>query len=200
MLENETVSWVAYRVTPFEFNAVTINVGRWTDTEIEVTGFAGAYGKEHWTLNGGDKVKITVWNPQTGADPATYEATIIGTAADVLPHITSVSPISQNADETILIKGQGFGSHSPYSNQTTPYLAIADETANWVAGRVGPQNIYSILLSVDHWTDTEIGVTGFGGAYGQRDERLNLGDQLIIKVWNAQNGAGPATYRLAVGR
>lgn len=198
-LVNETVSWVARTITTIEamvpdnFPPATIKVGRWTPHEIDVIGLGGGYGRNHWTLNGGDHVTIHVWNPQTGAGPATYELTVTGTGNDLIaPHIASVTPIAPQASQVIIITGQGFGTRPASINQTTPYLEMADETRHWVAGRVGLPNAYAVLLSVSRWTDTEIEVTGFGGAYGSENRRLNAGDQIAVKVWNAQTGAGPA--------
>jgi hypothetical protein len=207
---DETVSWGARRATVGATSGgfATLSVGRWTPNEIEVTGFGGAYGTNHWTVNGGDQIKISVWNPQTGAGPTTYELTVVGTAGDLIaPRITSMTPITPEASQTIIIKGQNFGTRPPSTNQTTPFLAIEDETANWVAGRVAAGNIYSVLLSVSRWTDTEIEVAGFGGAYGKKHWtvngaeqiwKLNAGDQIKVKVWNAQTGAGPASMTAQV--
>ena len=210
-ISNDTVSWIARRATatqgelafptPGGFQPITLQVGRWTPNEIEVTGFGGAYGRDHWALNGGDQIKIEVWNPQTGAGPATYALTVDGAGQNlVTPRITSVTPVTPQAEQTIIIKGQGFGTHPPSTNQTTPYLEIADKTARWVAGRVGPHNAYSVMLSVSRWTDTEIEVTRFGGAYGTRNPTLNAGDQIMVKVWNAQTGAGPAVMTEEISR
>jgi len=119
-----------------------------------------------------------------------------------LPIITSVTPMTASAAQTIIIKGQGFGTHAPYVGQDIPYIAIHDNTnasaAHWEAGHVTPTNWDAITLSVDHWTDTEIQVTGFGGAYGRGTWRLTVGDQIKLEVWNPQTGAGPATYDLTI--
>jgi Double zinc ribbon/PEGA domain len=48
---------------------VTLKIVRWTDTQITIHGFTGAYGRG-WSLGPGDKVRIQIWNPQTGAGPA----------------------------------------------------------------------------------------------------------------------------------
>ena len=53
---------------------VTLNVTRWTDNQITIQGFTGSYGGG-WSLNGGDLVRIQVWNAQTGAGPASITAT-----------------------------------------------------------------------------------------------------------------------------
>jgi len=111
------------------------------------------------------------------------------------PVITSVSPIAPQPVQTILIKGYGFGTVTPYTNGNSPYLAIGDNTARMEAGHVGD----AVTLNVAHWTDTEIEVTGFGGEYGMGTWVLNAGDHITVRVWNAQTGAGPAAYDLVVG-
>jgi len=197
-IENKTVNWISRRATPppdaTGFEWITVRVARWTPNEIEVTGFGGAYGKNHWTLNGGDKITVEVWNPQTGAGPAKYELIVVGADQNLVsPRITSLTPMTTRADQTIIIKGLGFGTHPPYVNQTTPYMLISDETANWSAGRAGAG-----VLNVSRWTDMEIEVTGFGGDYGTGNLTLNGGDQIKVKVWNPQTGAGPGTYEVTI--
>jgi hypothetical protein len=53
------------------------------------------------------------------------------------------------------------------------FLAIADETGEWVAGGVGTHNAYAVTRNVPRWTDTEIEVAGFNGAYGKSSGILN---------------------------
>ena len=44
----------------------TINVTKWTNSEIVVSGFGGDYGQLGWVLRNGDKIEIDVWNAQVG--------------------------------------------------------------------------------------------------------------------------------------
>jgi hypothetical protein len=117
------------------------------------------------------------------------------TPLSTAPVIASVSPIAPQPVQTILIKGYGFGTGAPYTNGNSPYLAIGDNTARMEAGHEGD----AVTLNVARWTDTEIEVTGFSGAYGMGTWVLNAGDQVTVRVWNAQTGAGPAAYDLVVG-
>jgi hypothetical protein len=48
---------------------VTLSITSWTDTQIVLAGFTGSYGSLGWTLNEGDSLSLSVWNPQTGAGP-----------------------------------------------------------------------------------------------------------------------------------
>jgi hypothetical protein len=114
------------------------------------------------------------------------------------PVITSVTPVGPVPEQRIVIVGRGLGSYVAYANQDTPYVAIRDKTAGWAAGRIIPQNWDEVTLSVASWTDSEIVVTGFSGAYGTRGWKLSAGDEVEIAVWNPQTHAGPGTYRLHV--
>jgi DNA-binding winged helix-turn-helix (wHTH) protein len=110
------------------------------------------------------------------------------------PQIASVTPILPQPKQRIVIKGRGFGLHVPYHNTDSPYLAIRDQSSDWAAGRMIPQNSDEVMLDVESWTDTEIVLSGFSGDYGQRGWKLAPGDELEIAVWNPQTGAGPAKF------
>jgi hypothetical protein len=110
------------------------------------------------------------------------------------PVINSVSPILAQASQTITIMGTGFGSQQPYNGSST-YIQISDLTAGWNAGYGGD----SIWLNITSWIDTQITISGLTGSYGSSGYALNSGDQAQVQVWNAQTGAGPATYKLTIG-
>jgi|GEM_PF-4582910 len=86
--------------------------------------------------------------------PASNDSTISGSTGLVVtvPRITSVTPIIPTATQTIIITGEGFGSHPPYVGQNTPYIAFHDNTnatrAWWEAGHVTPTNWDAITLNV----------------------------------------------------
>jgi len=114
--------------------------------------------------------------------------------------IVSVSRILPMKDQTIVIRGFGFGLHTPYMNTDTAYIAIRDKTVGWAAGRIIPQNWDEVTLNVQRWEDAQIVVTGFSGAYGSREWKLNAGDDIEVAIWNPQSGRGPALYHLTVSR
>jgi hypothetical protein len=60
---------------------VTLRVARWTETQITLEGFTGAYGRG-WSLSPGDQVRIQIWNPQSGAGPATSNVTVAARLGD----------------------------------------------------------------------------------------------------------------------
>jgi len=57
-------------------DAVHLNIASSTDSQILIRGFTGAYGLFFWSLRPGDQLAIDVWNPQTQAGPATYNASV----------------------------------------------------------------------------------------------------------------------------
>ena len=118
--------------------------------------------------------------------------------AELEPKIAGVTSIVPQPRQRIVINGRGFGLHVPYVRTDSPYLAIRDETADWAAGRIIPQNHDEVMLDVESWTDTEIVISGFSGDYGRNGWKLSPGDSLEVAVWNPQSGVGHALYRLAV--
>jgi len=123
---------------------------------------------------------------------------VVEASAGTDPVITAVTAIGPAPDQRIVIMGRGFGSHVAFTNQDTPYLAIRDNTARWAAGRIIPTNWDEVTLNVASWTNSEIVVTRFSGAYGTRGWKLSVGDEVEIAIWNPQTHAGPGVYRLHV--
>jgi hypothetical protein len=114
------------------------------------------------------------------------------------PTITSVSPITTQQYQTIVIKGSGFGKHAPYTGDSN-FISLLDETAQpgWQAG-YAPYND-TVTLIVNSWTNTKITLGGFSGQWGMYNYTLAIGDSVQVEVWNAQSGAGPATAYVTVG-
>jgi DNA-binding winged helix-turn-helix (wHTH) protein len=118
--------------------------------------------------------------------------------ADSVPRIDWVSEILPEERQKIVIRGRGFGLHVPYSRTDTPYLAIRDQTSDWAAGRVIPENWDEVMVDVESWTSGEIVLSGFSGDYGKKGWKLAPGDQVEIAVWNPQTRIGPATFHVVV--
>jgi DNA-binding winged helix-turn-helix (wHTH) protein len=114
------------------------------------------------------------------------------------PEINSVSPITPQPRQRIVIKGRGFGLHVPYAHTDSPFLAIRDETEHWAAGRLVPYNWDEVMVDVESWTENEVVISGFSGDYGVKGWKLNVGDQVTVAVWNPQSGVGPAKFSVAV--
>jgi hypothetical protein len=111
------------------------------------------------------------------------------------PIITSVSKISTEQYQTIVIKGSGFGHHAHYTGDSN-YIALNDMTKGWQAGYSGFND--TVTLIVHKWEDSKIILGGFSGAWGQFNYTLAKGDLEQVEVWNAQSGSGPATINVTI--
>jgi hypothetical protein len=119
------------------------------------------------------------------------------------PTIKSVTPIQAEQTQKIVIKGRDFGKMHPYNgdscciefsitNYQCEYFGSYDVwNAGWSGGTQGPNEV---TLNVKKWSDKEIVVTGFTGAYGYTCYTLESGNPITIKVWNAKNQSSPATW------
>ncbi|MGO9750197.1 MAG: beta strand repeat-containing protein [Solirubrobacteraceae bacterium] len=157
------------------------------------------------------RVQETATNAGGTSTPATSAQTAVVTALPPAcqPTITSVSPISPTANQTITITGSCFGSQQPYDGDSR-YIQVTDLTKNWAAGYCDPSlnppgscvplssPSDAVGLNVVTWTDTQIQIAGFTVSYGQYNWTLDPGDQIQIQVWNPQTQAGPAVYTTTV--
>ena len=58
-------------------NEVTLNVKKWANKKIIITGFTGYYGEFYcWYLVSGQPIKINVWNAKTQSGPASWSGTV----------------------------------------------------------------------------------------------------------------------------
>lgn len=57
-------------------NEVTLQVSKWSNKKIIVTGFTGLYGYSCWTLNSGQPITLHIWNAQNQSGPSTWSGTI----------------------------------------------------------------------------------------------------------------------------
>ena len=137
----------------------------------------------------GDHLSVRVWNAQTGVGPAVYSIVASAGTDNCPTGITSVSPIVSQQTQTFTITGAGFGTQAAYSGDSS-HMELADNSRAWFAGNTG--NL--VGLAVSSWSDTQIVITGLTGSYGSNGWCIGAGDQLSVKVWNAQTGAGPAVY------
>jgi len=112
--------------------------------------------------------------------------------------ITSISPILPRPDQTIYIRGQGFGLHTRFAGTDSPFIAIRDLTGGWAAGRIVPQNWDEVTIDVASWEDSQIVISRFSGAYGSQGWKLRPRDKIEVAVWNPQTDHGPALYHLSV--
>ena len=118
------------------------------------------------------------------------------------PKITSVSAVSTQRTQNIVITGSGFGTATPYAGDSS-FIRFADMTqGNWTAGFEGTfqgnAETDLVALVVNSWTDSQIVLGGFGGAWGSYGWQLKAGDQVSFSVWNAETGGAPASVTTTV--
>jgi hypothetical protein len=131
-------------------------------------------------------------------------------AAQSAPTISSVNSILPQNAQTIIIRGSGFGSTSPKTQNlgdsvdtiddaTTPSLAIRDHGTgadSWAAGRITSGNFDAIGLKLASWSDTEIVLNGFGSALGGQ-WKIAAGDPIEVVVFGPAN-SGSTSFNTVV--
>jgi hypothetical protein len=167
----------------------------WLDTfhaslSSDATSMSGSYTDRAGNRGNWQVSKVSNLRKATAAGGGTGS----GPGSPSRPVIASASPIIPAANQNIAITGRGFGNQGPY-NGNSPYILITDLTRNWNAGNTGGWDL--VTLNVAHWTDTQILISGFAGAYGG-GWSLKAGDLVRIQVWNPQTHAGPATITARV--
>jgi hypothetical protein len=161
----------------------------------------------------GDPLQILL---RVSGQVATYDAIVTGTPENAIPHtgaptISSVSPISTDQTQKIVITGTGFGNTQPTTISLgdgsvntvgqvgTPVIQVHDDGwYGWEAGtqdgpNTGADLIGVILLS---WSDTKIVLGGFGSVlYTNGQYKISNGDSIRIVVITS---CGEATYNTLV--
>jgi hypothetical protein len=132
-----------------------------------------------------------------------------------LPKITSVTPITDQEKQTIIIEGDGFGNLQPQLEhledgsvdtiwgQSTPSIVILDQNnllsagaaGDWSGFTNGPPDLIGIYLV--SWTNTKIVLGGFGTGLGSQFSwsQVTKGDPLQVQI---QTTDGQATYNIAI--
>lgn len=134
---------------------------------------------------------------------ALFIVTLLPNIVCASPVISSVSSVSSEAIQKIVINGSGFGTQQPYDGNS-PYIKIinfvnstgysGDSTVKFNAGSTRDPNTDTITLNISSWTDTQITVSGFAGDYGRNGWTFAEGDIVTFLIWNAQTREGPAVY------
>jgi hypothetical protein len=96
------------------------------------------------------------------------------------PTITSISTITTEKFQTIVIKGSGFGTHKAYTGDSGD-ISLIDTNKSWQAGYEGDHfgNRFvhdTVSLIVNSWEDTQVTLGGFSGEWGQHNWTLNKGN------------------------
>jgi serine/threonine protein kinase len=114
-----------------------------------------------------------------------------------MPTIISITSIFSDRDRTIKIRGSGFGTLDPYEGNSA-FIRISNITGGWNAGSTRDSPSDYINLNITLWTTTEITISSFTGSYGNGNWKFNNGDLVMVQIWNAQTGVGPATCSFSV--
>ena len=180
-------------------DTISLVVTSWTDTQIVLGGFAGAYGLGSYTIQPGDQFNIQVWNAPTGSGPASIAIT-------APPVITSVSAFSLAQNETITINGSGFGARVSVYRQLPLYQAHGCELRRLDCGLLRQPRMPGRRPCHPGRDFVERHADRAGRVRRQLHSIPRLGcpwllfDQSrrpdIDSVWNAQTGSGPATYNV----
>jgi hypothetical protein len=75
ILDN-TGGWSGGYSSSSQIDSVWLQVTKWSNKKIVITGFTGDYGESYWTLKKGDDLEINVWNAPSGSGPATMDKTV----------------------------------------------------------------------------------------------------------------------------
>ena len=165
---------------------------------------AGDMGSVNSVFGGSPPTRIfvTVANPSQASPaatpmmpPTTGATTTTGTIASA-DTITSVSPITAEANPSVVLTGSDFGTFPqslPFITRDSPYLRVQDTTQNWDAGYIAPKNWLgdACTVSISGWTNTAVAFTlnvnsTIGGVVPTSVCSLHLGDTLKITVVNPQ--------------
>ena len=102
------------------------------------------------------------------------------------PVIVDAGPILAQPTQTVTIRGGGFGD-LPNCGARANCIDLTDNSGNWA--------LSSDALQIVSWSNTRIDLT----LVPPSGKALTGGDQITIRVWNAQTGVGPGVYMVPVG-
>ncbi len=162
----------------------------WSDSNVAVSGFGGQPG---------DAVVIALWNSSSQAG-VTWAGNVPTSTA--VPQITSVQLTGSGQSTQIVVQGSGFGaapSTMPAAGDSADlnffrfrdFRSHCSGSAQFEAGFGSDP----VTLNYQSWSDSEIVISGFGGAYGEGCAVYQSGDPVAITVWNTAgvNLTGPQT-------
>ncbi|HEX3882023.1 MAG TPA: Ig-like domain-containing protein, partial [Stellaceae bacterium] len=117
-------------------------------------------------------------------------------ALDIVPAAPVIDSVNwNNATQTVVISGHGFGSQSPYDGDSS-FINIDKLPVGpgFSAGFDGGGFFDTVQLNVTSWTDTQIVINGFTGSYGGAFV-FNPGDQATIYIANPAQSPAPSFPR-----
>jgi hypothetical protein len=87
----------------------------------------------------------------------------------------------------------------PPGRPPMPYIAPHDATKGWTAGSSLQSPPDTVIFKVTSWPDKEIIIAGHSREFGDPRWTYTPGDEITVKVWNANSGRGPATSTMSYG-
>ncbi len=182
----------AQLVTP-----VSYNITSWTNTSITLTDAA---------VSVGDTVFVAAKN-DTLKNIASWAGNVPGKVTTPNPKITKVTFSGSGATLQITITGTGFGAAPAGVPGTTdiPYLEYLEWGVKdpmqynypWGAGWNGQGLTDTVTFNYKSWTNTQIVIGGFGGAYGTDGFIATKGDPYVFLLWQTPGivagSTGPQT-------
>jgi len=179
----------------FAGDARTLSYQTWTDNVIVVGGLRGSPG---------DAISLALWNPSTQRG-ATWGGNIPPVPTGT-PAISSVAFSGSGQTLVMTISGSGFGSAPPGvpGVANTHYFAFGDfrshrgKGSSWFSAGNSSFGVWrpdAVMLNYVSWSDTEIVINGFGGAYGLDGAMVESGDPVILTLWTSGSTSfkGPQT-------
>lgn len=175
-------------------DADSLDFVSWSNTQLQIT--SDTYQSP------GDQFLVGVWNPQT-QQGATFGGNIPPIQSGT-PQISSVDFSGGGQSLHITIDGSGFGPappgvpHAPggppFTGDTNnlkvsdwAYHAFAGNGGNGVEFAAGNSGS-ATTLDYESWTDTQIQIEGFAGAYGSDGMVVRSGDPLGLTVQSTNTG------------
>jgi hypothetical protein len=182
---------------PHITSAVSYGISAWSDTYVTLTNI---------TAPAADGVDIVLKN-DTLKNYATWGGNFPGKAKN--PKIKSVTFSGSGATLKITITGTGFGAAPAGVPGTVdiPYLNFLDWNVKapgqfnvpWGAGWAAQGLSDTVTLNYASWTDTQIVINGFGGAYGSNGLTVSANDPYVIWLWQPPGtnpgSTGPQTAK-----
>lgn len=157
-----------------------MNVTSWSDTSITVTEIPVANG---------DAVRVELYNTALNATAAIggHIGRLTSTAK-----ISSITASGTGQNLIVTINGSGFGPAPSVvgTNADSPYFLFTEFNVNapntygytWNAGFCGANNCDGVTVNYTSWSDSQIVISGFGGAYGYPNEVYRR-DSFCVGIW-----------------
>jgi hypothetical protein len=174
-------------------SAQAVNIKRWNDSYIELTGLTGSAG---------NTAIFAIKNDSLGKGGKTVAGTANLPGGTKGPKIRRLTLLGDHRHLKVVVDGRGFGAAPPGipGNTVTDYFQLWIWVTNgdvhnypWSAGHGGND----VTLKYASWTDSRIVVTGFGSDYrgGSEDWVARPGDAVAVTLFNNPGGGafGPST-------